>query len=99
MACRCPIITSSETACPEIVGEAGITVNPRSVVKIARAIDCIASDEGLREEFREKGFQHVKRFSCEKSAVKTLRVIESLNDEGLPTVTQKRPHNSFSFLS
>jgi glycosyltransferase involved in cell wall biosynthesis len=78
MACRCPIITSSETACPEIVGEAGITVNPRSVVKIARAIDCIASDEGLREEFREKGFQRVKRFSCEKSAVKTLRMIESL---------------------
>lgn len=78
MVCGCPVITSTEGACPEIVGGAGILVNPKSVHEIANAIDRLCFDVPLQKELRTKGLEEVKRFSWKRSAEETLKVIESL---------------------
>ncbi|RMH37827.1 MAG: glycosyltransferase family 1 protein [Nitrospirae bacterium] len=76
MACGCPIITSNTGACPEIVGAAGLTVNPHDVEALTDGIDRLTSDEDLRKHLQMQGFKERQRFSWEKAARETLRVFD-----------------------
>lgn len=76
MACGCPIITSNTGACPEIVGQAGITVNPHDIDAITDAIDRLTGDEDLRKHLQLQGFKERQRFGWEKAAKETLRVFD-----------------------
>jgi glycosyltransferase involved in cell wall biosynthesis len=44
MSCGCPVITSTETACPEIAAQAALMVNPRSVDEIHSALNRLIAD-------------------------------------------------------
>lgn len=50
MACGCPVITSNTSSLPEVVGDAGVMINPHSIEEIAKAIDMVLSNENLRKE-------------------------------------------------
>jgi glycosyltransferase involved in cell wall biosynthesis len=76
MACGCPVLTSNVTACPEIVGEAGLKVDPRSTEQIAEAMTRLAEDRELRRELRAKGLEQAKRFTWRASGQAHLRVLE-----------------------
>ena len=78
MACGCPVITSNTTALPEVVGDAGILIDPTSVEQLAFEMDRVAVSETLRSELREKGLQHCKLFSWEKAAEQTEEVYMKL---------------------
>jgi glycosyltransferase involved in cell wall biosynthesis len=78
MACGCPVITSTTAACPEIVGDAGLKVNPWNVQEIATAIDQLHADPILHNRLREKGLAEVKRFNWQRSAAETLAVMNRL---------------------
>lgn len=71
MAAGCPVITSSETALPEVGGEAVLYADPRDVDAIATQIMRLFNDEKMREEMVRKGFERVKDFSWKKTAVAT----------------------------
>lgn len=79
MACGCPVITSTTTACPEIVGQAGILVDPGSIIDISNAIDRLNHDAELREELSRKGLTEAQRFNWRRSAKQTLDIIDSLS--------------------
>lgn len=81
MACGCPVITSNTSSLPEVVGDAGILVNPYDVDEIAKAIDLILSNENLRNELKEKGLEQAKNFSWRKTAEGTLKVYEDVYKE------------------
>jgi rhamnosyl/mannosyltransferase len=57
MACGTPVITSNASSLPEVVGEAGIMVEPRDVRVLTEAMERVLTDEGKRREMREKGLQ------------------------------------------
>ena len=78
MACGCPVITSTDFSCPEIVGAAGILVDPRNVSDIASAIDRLSFDTGLCENIRKEGLERIENFSWRQAAKKTLKVIKNL---------------------
>ncbi len=78
MACGTPVITSNVTSLPEVVGDAGITVNPYDADRLAEAMHEVLTNEGLREEMIEKGLKRAKTFSLEKEARETLRVYEEV---------------------
>jgi len=78
MACGCPIITSNTGACPEIVGKAGLTVNPHDPKAICAGIDRLVHNHELRNTLRMQGFQEAKRFSWRESARQHLVVFQSL---------------------
>ncbi len=67
MYCGVPVITSNVTSMPEVVENAGILVDPFSVVDIAQAMIKIASDEGLRIELIEKSKIQAQKFSWKKT--------------------------------
>ncbi|MGD0352430.1 MAG: glycosyltransferase family 1 protein [Dehalococcoidia bacterium] len=76
MACGAPVITSNASSLPEVVGDAGILVDPYNVDEIAEAIYKVVSDGKLREQMRRKGLERAKLFSWKKAAQQTLQILE-----------------------
>ena len=78
MSCGAPVVTSNISAMPEVVGDAGILVNPYSVEEIAKAVYQVLSQPSLREELIQKGLERAKQFSWEDAARKTLAIYEEV---------------------
>jgi len=76
MACGIPVITSNICSLPEVVGDAGILVNPRDLEALADALRQVVEDSGLRAELRRKGLLRAREFTWEQTAEKTKMVIQ-----------------------
>jgi len=74
MACGAPVITSRTPALMETVGNAARLVDPKDIGDIAQAMTEMLSDQKTREHYAELGKVHVKQFSWEQTALKTLDV-------------------------
>ncbi len=70
------IITSTTSSMPEICGDAGITVNPDSIVEITAAMEKITADNELRNHLIEKGRNQREKFSWDKTADALWETIE-----------------------
>jgi len=75
MACGCPVVSSDRTACPEVVGSAGLLVDPEDVTAIAAAIGRILDDDALRDDLRDRGLARSRLFTWEESARRTLGML------------------------
>jgi glycosyltransferase involved in cell wall biosynthesis len=75
MACGVPVITSFASSLPEIVGDAGIMIDPYNINDLAEAISKVLSDEKLRNSMIEKGLEQAKKFSWGKAAGEYLDII------------------------
>ena len=78
MSCGTPVITSNVSAMPEVVGDAGILVDPKNSQAIADAVCRLQSDPIYYQELREKGLKRIQAFTWENVAEKTLELYESL---------------------
>jgi len=78
MACGVPIIASNTSSLPEIVGGAGILVDPNGTDEIAEAVERVMKDSSLREKMAKRGLERAKTFSWEKTAKETLKVYERI---------------------
>ncbi|HLX56750.1 MAG TPA: glycosyltransferase family 1 protein [Ktedonobacteraceae bacterium] len=74
MACGAPVVTSNTSSLPEVVGDAALLVDPRSINEIANSITRILESQQLQEELRQKGYQQAARYTWQKSAQKMLTV-------------------------
>jgi glycosyltransferase involved in cell wall biosynthesis len=74
MACGAPVVTSDSSSLPEVIGEAGLLVNPEKEVEIAGAIDKLLSEADLRSQLSEAGKKHAGEFTWERTARETLAV-------------------------
>ena len=68
MAVGCPVIASDRSALPEVVGRAGILLNPDDVDGWADAMVRLLDDVGLRAELIAAGRERVRSFSPEEAA-------------------------------
>jgi glycosyltransferase involved in cell wall biosynthesis len=73
-----PVIASNVSSIPEIAGDAALMVDPGSAQEIADAMFEFASDENMKNEYREKGKKQVEKFNWEKTARETLEIYNSL---------------------
>ncbi len=78
MACGTPVIVSNTTSLPEVVGDAGILVNPCSEIEIFMAMKTLLEDDAYREKLRRQGIERAKKFTWEKSARRLMRVYREL---------------------
>jgi glycosyltransferase involved in cell wall biosynthesis len=78
MQCGSPVIAGDRTSLPEVVGDAGMLVDPFDVASIVDALERLISDAQLREELRIKGFERAKLFSWKRSANETLGIFEKV---------------------
>jgi len=76
MACGTPVVTSNCSSLPEAVGEAALMVDPFKPSEIAEALWLFLKDENLRNIYKKRGLERVKKFSWEKTGEKTLEAIK-----------------------
>lgn len=74
MKCGAPVIVGDRTSLPEVVGDAGLLVDPFDVDSIASAIQKVVADSNLREQLRAKGLERAKLFDWRETARQTLSV-------------------------
>lgn len=78
MACGTPVITSTTSSLPEVVGEAALLVDPHDTGAIAGALRRLWEEESLRQELRQRGYQQVQRYTWSQAAAKMLAVYQQL---------------------
>jgi glycosyltransferase involved in cell wall biosynthesis len=78
MACGTPVISSNATSLPEVVGDAGILIDPYDIEGMAGAMYELLTDDELRNSLVTKGLDRVKMFSWERAARETLAVYEGV---------------------
>ena len=74
MACGTPVVTSNVSSLPEVVGDAGLMVEPADVESLAVAIERVLEDGGLRREMVQRGLARAKEFTWERAARRLLGV-------------------------
>jgi len=74
MACGTPVIVSKVSSLPEVVGDAGLLVEPEDVEGLTVAMWRVLTDDNLRREMRAKGLKRAAKFSWERAARETLAV-------------------------
>ena len=75
MACGTPVVVSNVASLPEVAGDAGIYVDPKSIDSIAAGIKMALGSK--RQEFVHAGLKRVKLFSWAKTAQLTLKCLET----------------------
>lgn len=78
----CPVITSNVSSLPEAGGDAALYVDPENVDDIAEKMTKLVKDKDLRKELSEKGKKQAAKFSWEKTAKETLKVLVDVAAEG-----------------
>ncbi|MFA6603908.1 MAG: glycosyltransferase family 1 protein [Patescibacteria group bacterium] len=68
MTCGTPVIASFASSLGEVVGAAGLLVDPYNASELAEAMDCIRREEALRRSLSAAGLARAKNYSWEKSA-------------------------------
>jgi glycosyltransferase involved in cell wall biosynthesis len=68
MSAGCPVIASNATAVPEVVGDAGILLDPDDLEGWTGSMQKLIEDSDLRALLAEKGKARAAEFSWEKSA-------------------------------
>lgn len=68
MSCGTPVIVSNTSSLPEVVGDAGLYVDPNNIDDIADKIMQLVSSQALREDLRKLGFARAKQFNWEQNA-------------------------------
>ena len=76
MACGTPVLTSNVSSLPEVVGEAGLTVDPMDSEGLAEAMNQVLGDGVLRQSMRERGLARAGRFSWARAARETIEVYQ-----------------------
>jgi len=74
MSCGTPVIGSNITSIPEVIGNAGILINPYDMSSLITALGNLLNNETLRTELSKKGYERSKNFSWEKTSRKTLEI-------------------------
>lgn len=78
MACGTPVVASSSSSIPEVVGDAAILFDPNYVQDLANAMQQVASDNRLRTEMISKGLERARLFSWERTAEQVLSILRDV---------------------
>jgi glycosyltransferase involved in cell wall biosynthesis len=72
LAAGVPVLTSNASSLPEVVGEGGILVDPRSVGQIRDGLQRLLTSPSLRHQTAAAGRRHAERFRWEECARRSL---------------------------
>lgn len=68
MAMGVPVVASNRGALPEVIGDAGLLVDPDDAAAFAGAMQRVLRDPALRRDLAERGVERARRFSWDTAA-------------------------------
>ena len=74
MACGTPVVSSNASSLPEVVGDAGLLVDPADVEGLCSALRRLLEDGTLRQALSSAGQARAQTFSWRRTASETVRV-------------------------
>lgn len=77
MACGTPVVCSNSSSLPEVVGDGGLLVAPRSAA-LSAAMTEVLNNESLRQRLKRRGRERAAIFSWQTTAAKTLDIYKEL---------------------
>jgi glycosyltransferase involved in cell wall biosynthesis len=78
LACGVPAVGSNASSVPEIVGDAGILVDPHDARAMAGALIAVCTKDALHDELSERALKQAAQFSWVKCARETAQAYESV---------------------
>jgi glycosyltransferase involved in cell wall biosynthesis len=78
MACGTPVVASNTSALPEVVGTAGMLLDPNDVQGWTTALTRVLTDPDKARSMSEAGLKQASIFSWDRTAVETLSVLEAV---------------------
>ena len=82
MASGTPVVVSNASSLPEVVGDAGILVNPYDAASIADGIRRLLDDSALCQELKTRGVARARAFSWPGSVKRIRSIYQELVDAG-----------------
>ena len=84
MACGTPVVVSDRSSLPEVVGDAGVLVDPADVEGWTEALDRVLTDPDLRGRLRERGLRRAAELTWRRSAEQTWVMMRQLLGDAAP---------------
>jgi glycosyltransferase involved in cell wall biosynthesis len=84
MACGTPVVTSNVSSLPEVVGDAGLTVDPTDIYALADTMGRALQDTYLRQQMIERGLARAAEFTWLRAARQLLQVYQQIGEHNLP---------------
>jgi glycosyltransferase involved in cell wall biosynthesis len=72
MQCGLPVITSNVSSLPEVVGDAGLLIDPRDPNELTEAMRRLLDDTALRRSLSERSMVRARQFTWERTARATV---------------------------
>jgi glycosyltransferase involved in cell wall biosynthesis len=82
MQCGTPVVTSNCSALPEVVGDAGVMLDPHDVAGLAEVLARLFNEDDFHRELAEKSLERAKVFSWQRHIDETLSAYESALRQG-----------------
>lgn len=82
MACGTPVITSNVSSLPEVVGDAGLTIDPTDIYELANAMSRALQDRALREQMVNSGLARASEFTWLGSARQLREIYKQISAQG-----------------
>lgn len=78
MKCGTPVVASNNSSLPEVVGKAGILVDPDKPDEICRAMKEVLADRQFYDKLAREGFEKSQEFDWKKTASSFLGILEKM---------------------
>ena len=82
MACGTPVVVSNVSSLPEVVGDAGVLVNPYDAAAIADGIQRVLDDSAFSADLSRRGILRAKSFSWSESVRRIRSIYQEIVDNG-----------------
>lgn len=79
MACGAPVIASNRASLPEVVGKAGLLVDPLDTAAIGSAIVSVLNNQTRREELRRRSLERAEAFQGDHAVNRVLAVVRAVS--------------------
>jgi glycosyltransferase involved in cell wall biosynthesis len=86
MACGTPVVVSNISSLPEVVGDAGILIDPSDVDSIVAGVEQGLCDSGLYKRLSRDGLDRARQFTWEETARRTWEVYQEVMGQGSKTI-------------
>src|SRR5207249_471734 len=84
MSCGTPVLASTASSLPEVVGDAGLLLDPHDATAWADAVQRLMSDTELQQTLSRKGLKRAAQFTWERCARETLKVLTGTSEAEVP---------------
>jgi glycosyltransferase involved in cell wall biosynthesis len=88
MAHGCPVVAASSASLPEVVGDAGLLVDPDDADAVCDAVRLLVTSSAARGEFLERGRLRARAFGWDKTARRMREIYERVAHEPIRSSLQ-----------